>query len=112
GSGKVYISDSGEVFDVPTNLVKISVLNVSNPDSLQKVGNNNYSFKSNMPADVTQVKTPSLKQGFLETSNVNIVNEMTDMIMAQRVFEGTQKAIHVYDQMADKLINVVGSSKG
>ncbi len=112
GSGKGYISDAGEVFDGTQNLGKISVLNVSNPDSLQKVGNNNYSFKSNLPADVTQVKTPSLKQGFLETSNVNIVNEMTDMIMAQRVFEGTQKAIHVYDQMADKLINVVGSTKG
>ena len=69
-------------------------------------------FKSTMPAEMTSIKNPSLKQGFLEASNVNIVNEMTDMIMAQRVFEGTQKAIHAYDQMADKLINVVGSVKG
>ena len=112
GVNKAYISDGGEVFDGEQNLGRLSVLNVANPDSLQKVGNNNYSFKSNMPADVTKVATPNLKQGFLETSNVNIVNEMTDMIMAQRVFEGTQKAIHTYDQMADKLINVVGSTKG
>jgi flagellar basal-body rod protein FlgF len=58
------------------------------------------------------VATPNLKQGFIETSNVNIVNEMTEMITAQRVFEGTQKAIHAYDAMADKLINVVGNTKG
>jgi flagellar basal-body rod protein FlgG len=65
-----------------------------------------------MPVEYSQVQVPSLKQGFLESSNVNIVNEMTDMIMAQRVFEGTQKAISAYDSMADKLINVVGSTKG
>lgn len=112
GQAPAYISDGGEVFEGQTNLGKISLLNVANPDSLQKVGNNNYSFKSNLPAEVTKVTVPNLKQGFLETSNVNIVNEMTDMIMAQRVFEGTQKAIHAYDQMADKLINVVGSTKG
>ncbi|MGZ3725014.1 MAG: flagellar basal-body rod protein FlgF [Pseudobdellovibrio sp.] len=112
GQAPAYISDAGEVFDGKEKLGKISLLNVANPDSLQKVGNNNYSFKSNMPAEVTKVAVPNLKQGFLETSNVNIVNEMTDMIMAQRVFEGTQKAIHAYDQMADKLINVVGSTKG
>ncbi len=112
GISQAHITDGGEVFDGKNNLGKISILNVANPDSLQKVGQNNYSFKSNMPAEVSQVAMPSLKQGFIETSNVNIVNEMTDMIMAQRVFEGTQKAIHVYDQMADKLINVVGSTKG
>lgn len=112
GQSPAYISDAGEVFDGTRNLGKLSLLNVVNPDSLQKVGNNNYSFKSNMPVEVSKVAVPNLKQGFLETSNVNIVNEMTDMIMAQRVFEGTQKAIHTYDQMADKLINVVGSTKG
>ena len=112
GQSSAYISDGGEIFDGKNNLGKISMLQVANPDSLQKVGNNNFSFKSNMPAEVTKSTSPNLKQGFLETSNVNIVNEMTDMIMAQRVFEGTQKAIHAYDQMADKLINVVGSTKG
>jgi flagellar basal-body rod protein FlgG len=81
-------------------------------DSLQKVGSNYYSIKPNMQAEIDRVKVPNLKQGFLETSNVNIVNEMTEMIQAQRVFEGTQKAISAYDAMADKLINVVGSTKG
>ena len=112
GKAPVYISDGGEVFDGEKNLGKLSMIQVTNPESLQKVGSNNYGFKSNMPAEMTTIKNPSLKQGFLEASNVNIVNEMTDMIMAQRVFEGTQKAIHAYDQMADKLINVVGSVKG
>lgn len=112
GLSQPYISDGGEVFDGEKKLGKISLLQVTNLDSLQKVGSNNYSIKPNMQAEITKVAVPNLKQGFLETSNVNIVNEMTEMITAQRVFEGTQKAINAYDAMADKLINVVGSTKG
>lgn len=111
GKAQVSISDAGEVFDGDQKLGKLSLVNVKNPESLQKVGNNYFGFKSNMAPEISSVQVPSLKQGFIETSNVNIVNEMTEMITAQRVFEGTQKAIHAYDQMADKLINVVGSVK-
>lgn len=112
GQEQVYISDSGDVFDGETKLGRLSILNVSNPETLQKVGSSYYDFKPNMAPQITNVANPSLKQGYIETSNVNIINEMTDMIMAQRVFEGTQKAIQVYDQMADKLINQVGNTKG
>ena len=112
GQEQVYISDSGDVFDGETKLGRLSILNVSNPETLQKVGSSYYDFKPNMAPQVASVANPSLKQGYIETSNVNIINEMTDMIMAQRVFEGTQKAIQVYDQMADKLINQVGNTKG
>lgn len=111
GKANISISDGGEVFDGEQRLGKLSLVQVNNPDSLQKVGNNYYGFKSNMAPEIVSVKVPSLKQGFIETSNVNVVNEMTEMIMAQRVFEGTQKAIHAYDSMNDKLINVVGSTK-
>ncbi|WP_409479167.1 flagellar basal-body rod protein FlgF [Pseudobdellovibrio sp. HCB154] len=112
GAQAITISDAGEVFEGETKLGKLSVVNVANTDALQKVGNNYYTTKENMNAEITAIKNPSLKQGFLETSNVSIINEMTDMIMAQRVFEGTQKAISAYDNMSDKLINQVGNTKG
>lgn len=107
-----YISDAGEVFDGEKKLGRLSLVKLDNPDCLQKVGNNYYDFKPNMTPEKTSVQYASLKQGYLETSNVNIVAEMTDMIMAQRVFEGTQKAIQAYDQMEDKIINQVGSTRG
>lgn len=112
GQGSAYISDGGEVFEGEARLGKISLLQVKNMDALHKMGGNNYSVKPNLELEVSQTRVPNLKQGFLETSNVNIVNEMTEMITAQRVFEGTQKAISAYDAMADKLINVVGNTKG
>lgn len=112
GTATINISDGGEVFEGETKIGKLSVVNAANTDALQKIGNSYYTLKENMNAEISSIKAPSLKQGFLETSNVNIINEMTDMIMAQRVFEGTQKAISAYDNMSDKLINQVGNTKG
>ena len=111
GQSPAYISDGGEVFEGEKRLGKISLINVNNPDVLQKVGGNNYGFKTNMTPEVTAIARPNLKQGFVEASNVNIVNEMTEMITAQRVFEGTQKAIQAYNSMSEKLINIVGNVK-
>ncbi|WP_374077513.1 flagellar basal-body rod protein FlgF [Bdellovibrio bacteriovorus] len=110
GTGAMTIADNGDVFEGTENIGRLSLVNVNNPDTLQKVGGSLYTFKSNSTPDMTNVANPSLKQGFLETSNVNIVQEMTDMISTNRVFESTQKAISAYDQMADKMVNVVGKT--
>lgn len=104
------IGDGGEINQGTENLGRLSVVNVTDPDSLQKVGNSLYGFKPNKDPELVTITNPSVKQGFLETSNVNIVQEMTDMISTNRVFESTQKAISTYDQMADKLVNVVGKT--
>lgn len=106
--GPITIADNGEISQGANSLGKLSVVNVVNPDSLQKMGSSLYGFKPNMNAEVSNVGNPSMRQGFLETSNVNIVQEMTDMISTNRVFESTQKAISAYDQMAEKMVNVVG----
>ena len=111
GQAQVTITDSGDVLDGLTNLGKVSLVDVAAKDALVKEGGSLYGFKKNFKAEVTNVKSPALKQGFIEGSNVNIVQEMTDMIATTRLFESTQKAINAYDSMADKLINVVGSVK-
>lgn len=110
GSGSITVADNGDIFEGTENIGKLSLVNVNNPDSLQKVGGSLYTFKPNSVPEMTNVNNPSVKQGFLETSNVNIVQEMTDMISTNRVFESTQKAISAYDQMADKMVNVVGKT--
>lgn len=111
GEAPLVITDSGDVFEGENNLGRISLVDIQNKDSLNKVGGALFEFKKNAQPEVVNVANPSLKQGFVEMSNVNIVQEMTDMIATTRTFESTQKAIQAYDGMADKLINVVGSIK-
>lgn len=110
GTEPISFGDNGDVIQGADAIAKLSVVNVTNADSIQKMGNSLYGFKPNMAAEVVNVANPSLKQGFLEMSNVNIVQEMTDMITANRVFESTQKAIGAYDSMAEKLVNTVGKT--
>jgi flagellar basal-body rod protein FlgF len=111
GQSQVVITDAGDVLDGAENLGKVSLVDVANKDALIKEGGSLYGFKKTFKPEVTNVNSPTLKQGFIEMSNVNIVQEMTDMIATTRTFESTQKAINAYDSMADKLINVVGSVK-
>lgn len=110
-TGPLTINDSGDVFQGTENIGRLSLVDVKNPDSLQKMGSSYYGFKPNMAPEIENVPRPSMKQGFLETSNVNIVQEMTDMISTNRVFESTQKAISAYDSMAEKLVNTVGNTR-
>ena len=47
--------------------------------------------------------TGLLNQGYVETSNVNVVEEMVNMIQTQRAYEINSKAITTSDQMLQKL---------
>lgn len=49
-----------------------------------------------------------MEQGALETSNVNVVNEMVNMITIQRAYEAGQKVVQSIDSTLDKAVNQVG----
>lgn len=110
GVGHVDISDDGLISEGNNPLARISVVNAGDVHALTKMGNALYAPKPGQNPQITSVVRPSMRQGFVEQSNVNIVQEMTDMIATQRVFESTQKAISAYDSMNDKLVNVVGKT--
>ena len=48
----------------------------------------------------------TINQGFLEQSNVDIVKEMVNMIVAQRAYEVNSKAIKVADDMLSQINNL------
>lgn len=112
GQAPITITENGNVYEGETVIGKLSLVEVADRDSLQKVGNSMYEFRANARPEVQNIQFPSLKQGYVEASNVNIVQEMTDMIATTRVFESTQKAINAYDTMADKLVNNVPKTNG
>ncbi len=87
----------------PTVLGQVQTANFINPTGLEAVGSNLYreSGASGAPLVGTpgQAEFGTLNQGSLETSNVNVVEELVNMIETQRAYEMNSKAISTTDQM-------------
>ena len=83
----------------------IGVVDVDNYDYIEKYGENLYNLTAggNIIASDAEIE-----QGALETSNVNVVNEMVNMITIQRAYEAGQKVITSIDETLDKAVNNVG----
>lgn len=105
----IEISASGQVAvsigmsQVPQNIGQIELVNFVNPAGLKALGKNVFvpSGSSGLPQQ-GQPGTNGLgqvAQGQLEMSNVNIVDEMVNMITAQRAYETNSKVIQASDQM-------------
>lgn len=82
---------------------KLAIAEFPDYASLKKAGDNYYTGQN-----PTYEGTASVKQGFLETSNVNITNEMVDMMTVMRNFESAQKFVTMIDESMGKAANQVG----
>lgn len=85
----------------------IQIATFINPTGLQATGENQYvqTTSSGVPNTTTPGLNGSgtLQQGYVETSNVNVVEELVSMIQTQRAYEINSKAITTSDQMLQKL---------
>lgn len=106
-SPNVTLTEQGEIYSGTNRIAKIGLLEFGNSDVLQKIGQSVYSLRDNQEAEAAVSVDSKLHQGYLETANVNIIGEMTEMIEASRNFESLQKAIKAFDQIDEKLANEV-----
>ncbi len=91
----------------PTQVGSLQIANFINPAGLQGIGENLYleTASSGTPT-VGQAGTNGLgrlNQGYVETSNVNVVEELVSMIQTQRAYEINSKAVQTADQMLGRL---------
>jgi flagellar basal-body rod protein FlgG len=91
----------------PTQIGTLQLANFVNPGGLLSTGENLYSeTAASGTASVNQPGTNGLgllNQGYVETSNVNVVEELVNMIQTQRAYEINSKAIQTSDQMLQRL---------
>ena len=86
---------------------QLQLANFVNPAGLDPLGQNTYAETA--ASGTPNTGTPGqnglgmLQQGFVETSNVNVVEELVGMIQTQRAYELNSKAIQTSDQMLQKL---------
>jgi len=95
---------------LPTQLGSLQLADFVNPAGLQPKGENLYAESA--ASGTPQSGTPGLNglgrlsQGSLESSNVNVVEELVNMIETQRAYEMNSKAISTSDQMLQNLNNI------
>ena len=108
-AGNVSISSDGAISvttatgAAPQQLGQIELARFVNPAGLNAVGRNLFlptaASGTATTGQASQQGMGSISQGFLESSNVSVVEEMVGMIAAQRAFEVNSKAIKTADEM-------------
>ncbi|MEW6441379.1 MAG: flagellar basal-body rod protein FlgG [bacterium] len=96
--------------NVPTEIGSLELARFVNPGGLRPMGQNLFLATTASGDEVTGVPGEdgmgTVAQGFLEMSNVNVVEEMVNMIISQRAYEINSKAIQSADQMLQMLNNL------
>ena len=109
----ITVNASGQVLETkdgtttPSNQGQFSLTIFPNEAGMEAIGNNLFqqTAASGQPSDATPGSPGygTILQGYLETSNVNVVSEITDLISAQRAYEMNSKVIQASDQMLNTI---------
>jgi flagellar basal-body rod protein FlgG len=99
--GTVSIIQAGD--PTPTEIGSVQLARFVNPSGLRSLGKNLFAPTNASGDEITGIPGESgfgtLAQGFLEMSNVSVVDEMVNMITAQRAYETNSKVITTADDM-------------
>lgn len=100
------------------DVVQIGLAKVVNPEGLEKIGGSLYRVSDNalgadgdpeamgVPANSVEFGTGAIVAGQLEMSNVDLTNEFTEMIVAQRGFQSNSRIITTSDEILQEVVNL------
>jgi flagellar basal-body rod protein FlgG len=96
----------------PAQLGTIQLATFANPGGLNSIGGNLFEQTASSGNPITDnpggnTGMGTLQQGYLENSNVDVVEEFVQMILAQRAYESNSKVVHVADDMYSQINNMI-----
>jgi len=108
--GTVSVTQPGQTAAAQVGTIQLALF--PNPGGLNSIGNNLFLGTTASGDPITG--TPggseglgSIQQGFLEQSNVNVVEEFVQMILAQRAYEANTKVVEAGDEMYQQVNNLI-----
>lgn len=105
--GIIDILSNGDIL-VDGNFVdKLDIVDIDNKEFLRKRGDNLFYIAENAEFEEIEFNGEVL-QGYLESSNMNPISGMVEMINLLREFESNQKVVRMQDEMLEKAANEIG----
>ena len=106
-SDKFFVNQDGMIIDRENDVYidRLKIVRFENERYLKKQGESLWDTNliAGSPYVAEGDERPRVLQGFTETSNVNVVNEMVQMIEVNRAYEANQKSIQTEDDMMETL---------
>lgn len=99
------VTNNGSIYVNNEYVDQIRLTGFTDYSSLRKIGDNLY--RTTEGSEFTEF-SGNLRQGYLESSNVNSVKEMVEMIKIMRTYEANQKVLTTYDATLENVVNNVG----
>jgi flagellar basal-body rod protein FlgG len=100
------VNDRGVISVNGREVDRFLITEFSDPKFLKKDGTNNFVGQEGFRVS----NDFSVKQGYLEMANVNVVKEMVDMMQVMKAFEANQKVLQAQDNVLKKSVNEVGKT--
>ena len=109
GNGSLGVAQTGEVEVDGVTVGRIVPQAPADLDSLQRLGGSLFAVPEGV--ELLPPLAATVRQGYLETSNVDVVNEMVDMIVAYRTYEANARALQIQDSTLDHLLGKVAGKR-
>lgn len=97
--------------DTVLNMARLSMAYFNNPSGLVREGNNTYSVSGNSGTAVmgfaNEGSNGQINAGALEASNVDLSEQFTRLVVAQRAFQSNARVITTSDEVLQELVNIV-----
>jgi flagellar basal-body rod protein FlgF len=110
GGDDITISGDGMISVDGATAAKLKIVNFPKPYQLNK-SDNGYFVPSDPSVQPSAADKTEVRQGYVEESNMNVVEQMVDMLVSFRAYEAGQKAIQTQDETLDKAVNQLGRLK-
>ena len=104
---EITIDDSGRIEVDESAVDRLSIASFQRPERLQKEGSSYYIYNGD-EEEISEPQQTSVRQGYVEESNVVVTEEMIRMVEALRHFESYQKVLQTFDETDARVVNEVG----
>ncbi len=105
----VYVDSYGSIIHEGQFIDRMILAEFTNPETLRKQGGSFFEAVQQTETANTMGLNSRVHQGFLEGSNIDMVEEITQAITAFRIYEANQKALQAQDELLGKCVNEVGT---